>query len=122
MEVAAAFGLSKEDARATYQRLYDHHFFFLDPGTLKIRIANPFSSIPADFRVTVGGKSYWANCAWDMLGIPAMLQQDAIIEAQFSDTGENLQITVQEGVVYPVEGVVHFLIPFREWYDDLIHT
>jgi hypothetical protein len=121
-ETAKAFDLTEEAVREAYQRLHDHHFFFLDPGTSNIRLANPFSAIPTDFKVAVNGKSYWANCAWDMLGIPAMLNQDAVIEAQFSEIDEIAVIVVESGSMFPIRGVVHFLLPFRQWYDDLIHT
>jgi hypothetical protein len=121
-ETAQAFGLTEEDARAAYQRLHDHHFFFLDPGTTTIRLANPFSAIPTDFTVRVNGKSYWANCAWDMLGIPAMQHQDASISARVEGSEERIEIMVKNGQLQTVPGVVHFLLPFRQWYDDLIHT
>jgi len=121
-ETANALGLTEEDARAAYQRLHDKHFLFLNPGTSNIRLANPLSAIPTDFKVRVNGKAYWANCAWDMFGIPAMLNQDAVIEARFEGTQEIVAITVQDGQISPGDGVVHFLLPFRRWYDDLIHT
>lgn len=122
IEAAKKFNLTEEEAKAAYNRLHERHFFFLDPGTTDIRMANPFSAIPTRFKVRVGKKSYWANCAWDMLGIPAMLKRDAVIEAVFEDTRENVTITVSNGRVQSPGGVVHFPLPFRQWYDDLILT
>ena len=122
LETAKAFALTEEEAKAAYQRLHAGHFFFLEPGTTDIRMANPLSAIPTNYKVRAGGKSYWANCAWDMLGLPAMLKREAIIEALFTDTQEPVEMTVCEGQIQPNEGLVHFSVPFRHWYDDLILT
>ncbi len=71
--------------------------------------------------VHVGTHAYYANCAWDMLGIPAALHADARIEAVYADTGEPAQFGVTDGHVHG-RGVVSFALPFRQWYDDLIFT
>lgn len=121
-ETAVQFNLSEAEARNCYQRLHERHFFFLEPGTPDIRMANPFSALPTKFRVQVGPVAYWANCAWDMLGIPAMLHQDAVIEATYEDGGETAVIIVKNGQVQHSGGVIHFPLPVRQWYDDLILT
>ena len=122
-ETAVAFALTDKQVEAAYKRLNDHHFFFLKPGTSNIRMANPFSAVSTNFAVHVGQTTYWANCAWDMLGIPAALNKDVIIKAQFSDTQASTTIIVQDGQVISTDGgVVHFPLPLRQWYDDLILT
>lgn len=122
LEMAEAFDLTEEQAKAIFQRLHDNHFFFLDPGTTNIRMANPFSAVPTNFKVHAGQKTYWSNCAWDMLGIPAALEKDVVIEAVFTDTQEPVIMTVEDGRVNHDEGVVHFPLPAIQWYDDLILT
>ncbi|MEZ4592210.1 MAG: organomercurial lyase [Chloroflexota bacterium] len=77
METAVHFHLPPHEIEKSYQRLHDNHFFFLEPGTLDVRMANPFSALPTQFRVQVGPMAYWANCAWDMLGIPAALHHSS---------------------------------------------
>jgi len=121
-ETATQFDLSVEETQNSYQRLHDDHFFFLEPGTTTIRMANPFSAIPTRFKVQVGPMAYWANCAWDMLGIPAALHQDAAIEANYEDTGETAVLTITNGKLQPGDGVIHFPLPVQQWYDDLILT
>jgi hypothetical protein len=121
-ETAAQFSLPQVEVQNSYQRLHDNHFFFLEPGTTSIRMANPFSAIPTKFKVQVGPVAYWANCAWDMLGIPAALHKDAVVEAKYEDTGETAVITIKNGQVQHEDGVVHFPLPVRQWYDDLILT
>jgi len=121
-EAAAAFGLGDEDGRETYQRLNDFHTIFLDPGTSNIRIANPLSAIPTNYLVKINGKRLWANCAWDSLGIPAMLGADATIEATLPLSGERVTYAVRDGALIADGGLVHFPLPFTQWYDDVIYT
>ncbi|MBK8903410.1 MAG: hypothetical protein IPM53_19665 [Anaerolineaceae bacterium] len=121
-ETAVQFKLPVAEMQNIYQRLHERHFFFLEPGTFSIRMANPFSAIPTKFKVQVGSMAYWANCAWDMLGIPAALHQDAVIEAKYEDREETAVITITNGQVQYSGGVIHFPLPVRQWYDDLILT
>lgn len=147
---ARHLNISTEEASGLYRELHNRHALFLEPGTLTIRMANPFSGIPTDFKVFANGKTYFANCAWDMLGIPAALQSDAIIEAVCTESNDRVQLEVRAGqiqaragacpdgssVVHRVEGSpggdgqsnladdlkIHYLVPFARWYDDLVFT
>ncbi len=121
-DTAAHFHISIEEASGYYQELHNHHAFFLEPETLTIRMANPFSGIPTDFKVHANGKTYYANCAWDMLGIPAALHTDAVIEAKFTESNELVQLEVKDGKITNNQLLVHFPLPFSRWYDDLVFT
>lgn len=119
---AAHFDISTEEADEYYKELHNRHAFFLDLETLTIRMANPFSGIPTDFKVHANGKTYYANCAWDMLGIPAALHADAVIEAKCTENNESVQLEVQGGKVTNSNLLVHFPLSFSRWYDDLVFT
>ncbi len=121
-ETAVALGISEAEARAAYTELNERHAIFLDPATGAIQMANPFSGVPTPFRVHAQGKTYFANCAWDALGIPAALQCEAEIEATCAGSGEALPIRVRGGRVEGHGELVHFLVPFREWYADMTFT
>ena len=122
-EIAAAPGMESERVALAYRRLNQRHALFLEPGTLTIRMAHPFSGVPTPFRVRANGHTYWANCAWDMLGIPAALQADAEIEASYADAAQTpVTLRISGGQVYGQGEVVHFPLPFQRWYDDLIIT
>lgn len=121
-ETAVQFQISPAASEAIYQRLHDQHAFFLEPGTLDIRMANPLSAVETPFRVFVNGRRLFANCAWDAFGIPAMLKADADIEAECADCGEPLTFQVRAGQLQGDAVLVHFVRPFRQWYDDLIFT
>lgn len=121
-ETAKHFDITNEEAKDLYLELHNRHAFFLDLETLNIRMANPFSGIPTDFKVTANEKTYFANCAWDMLGIPAALHTDAIIEAKFTESNEEVKLEVRNGQITNNQLLVHFPLPFARWYDDLVFT
>lgn len=121
-ETAKNFNISAEEAGEHYKELHNHHSIFLEPNNLTIRMANPFSGIPTDFKVHANGKSYYANCAWDMLGIPAALHCDAVIDAVCTESNESIQLEVKDGKVTNGELLVHFPLAFSRWYDDIVFT
>ncbi len=121
-ETASQFGLTHEEAASAYEELHQRHALYLKPGTHEILMANPFSGVETPFRVHANNKTYFANCAWDSLGIPAALHADAEIEAACAQSGESIELRVQDGQVQGTDALVHFLIPFREWYNDLTST
>ena len=122
LDVAAQFDLPLEDVRQTFHRLNDAHLIFLNPGTDAIRIANPLSAVPTSFKVHVGSQTLYANCAWDMLGIPAMLHADAQIEAVYAPSQQPVSYAIENGILKAGADLVHFAVPFNQWHDDLIHT
>jgi hypothetical protein len=119
---AAHFNISTEKASEYYKELHNRHAFFLDLETTSIRMANPFSGVPTDFKVHADGKTYYANCAWDMLGIPAALHTDAVIEAVCTEGNESVQIEIKDKTITNNQLLVHFPLPFARWYDDLVFT
>ena len=120
-DAAAELGIAEAEATAAYRRLHDAHALVLEPDSLRIRMLNPFSAVETPHRVECAGRSWFANCAWDALGIPAALHADAGIEAPLGD-GESIRFTIEAGRLQGWHGVVHFPLPFRRWYDDLIET
>lgn len=121
-ETASHFGITAEEARAAYEELNRRHALYLQPGTRNILMAWPFSGVETPFSVHANGKTYFANCAWDSLGIPAAVQADAEIEASCAQSGEPIHLTVSGQRIQASNALVHFLTPFREWYNDLTFT
>lgn len=121
-ETAHYFALSHEEAVSAYEDLHQRHTLFLKPDTYEILMANPFSGTETPFKVHANGRTYFANCAWDSLGIPAALHADAEIEASCAQSGESIHLSVSGGKVQGSAALVHFLIPFRDWYNDLAST
>ena len=120
--VASTFALTHEEAESAYEDLHQRHALFLKPGTHEVLMANPFSGVESPFKVQAKGNTYFANCAWDSLGIPAALHADAEIEAACAQSGEVIRLGVRDQQVLGADSLAHFLVPFREWYNDLTST
>ena len=121
-EIAALLGEAEARTRASFHALHAHHMIFLEPGSDSIRMANPFSAVPTRYKVKIGQKQWWANCAWDTLGIAAALHSDATIEAGYPDSDQTVELSVENGTVDGKGNVVYFALPCRQWYDDLVFT
>ena len=118
-ETAAQFGFTHEEAASAYEELHQRHALFLKPITHEILMANPFSGMQTPFKVHANNKTYFANCAWDSLGIPAALHVDAEVEAVCAQSGESIHLTVSGQQVRDSNVLVHFFVPFKDWYTDL---
>lgn len=105
-----------------FERLATQHVLVLQPGTREIWMAMPFSAVPTAFRVRTAHGSWWANCAWDALGIPAMLASPATIETACADCGDRLEVRATGESLKSGEGVVHFAVPAARWWDDIGFT
>ncbi len=122
-DIADHFRLTIAQASVALKTLHDKHALFLEHGTVTIRIANPFSAIPTLYKVDIDCRTYWANCAWDSFGIIAALQVPyASIHSVCAYSGKALRLAVRHDQVISDGEVIHFLVPFRHWYDDLVHT
>ena len=87
----------------------------------EILMAPPFSAVATPFVVESGGVSYFGNCIWDALGIPAMLRRDAEIHASCGDCGTAMEVRVENGVAHG-EGLIHFALPPAQWWNDVVFT
>ncbi len=120
-DTAATLELPVAAVTALYRELHARHAILLEADSRTIRMANPFSGVPTGFQVMVGTTRYWANCSWDALGIPAALDRDAAITVADPAGGVPLTLHVRDGQVAG-DGLVHFLLPFGRWYEDLVET
>jgi len=108
-------------ADTALHRLHELHMVVLgDDG--EIDMALPFSSTPTDHLVTGDGCSWWANCSWDALAVVAALDVDARIESTWVDTGETVHLSVTDGRLEAPDGLIHFAVPARHWWDDIRET
>ena len=121
-DAAEALGASESEVRAAYQRLGEGHSILLDAsGEALWRIA-PFSAVPTDFAVEAGGRGYFANCAWDALGICAALHADGVIRASCACCRLPIDLAVRGQRLVPAEGLVHIAVPAKDWYEDIAFT
>ncbi len=104
------------------RRLERRHALVLQEGAAEILRAAPFWAVPTLFPVTIGKKSWWASCIGDALGIPAMLGRDALINTSCGCCGGRMQLKVKRGAIDSADGVVHFAVPARRWYENIVFT
>lgn len=92
--IAMAHGTTADDVLAN---LHVADVIRLDADA-QIAVAYPFSTARTRHRVRLaGGAEVWAMCAIDALGIPAMLDTDAVIISSDPATGQPIIVTVREG-------------------------
>lgn len=121
-DVAAAAGLTTDAVRAGWRRLHDAHALVLHAGRDELRMANPFSAVPTGYRVRAAGRWWYANCAWDALGICAALHTDGEIEASCPDCGDVLRFGLRDGRPTDERLLFHCLVPAVHWWDDIAFT
>jgi len=121
-QIAKLNGLDITAVHGSLQRLADSHLIVLDPHTAEVRMANPLSAIPTNFRVEAPRGSFFGNCVWDALGVVAMLGGDGKVLTSCAESGAPLSLDVSGGLIASADAVVHFAVPARRWWDDIIHT
>ncbi len=121
-ETARALKCSLAEAEAGYRALAEAHVIVLQPDSTTIWMAMPFSNMQTAFTVIVRGRAYYANCAWDAFGVPALLGEDARIFTTCADCGGVLERKVAGGLITETRGLVHFARPARRWWDNVGFT
>jgi hypothetical protein len=110
------------EIRSAMERLHAAHAIVLDPVTREPWMALPFSSVPTSFVVEGGGRSWFANCAWDAFGIPILVGVDAVISTICQDCDRPIVYRVEQARLADAHGVVHFAVPAARWWDDIGFT
>jgi Alkylmercury lyase len=118
-EIAAAVGGTAFQVRASLQRLYAAHEIAPLPDGDGVWMANPFSNVPTDFPVEKPTMTCYASCAWDALGVPAILGTDGWVRTQCAESGEALEFGVVDGALSGDDGVIHLVTPIRDAWVDI---
>lgn len=121
-EVSGRAGLEVQSVLETYPRLKAQRVLVLEADGSSIRMAPPFSGIPTQHVVLAGGKQYFANCAWDALGIPAALHQPAEVRSRCEQSGKPLHLKVGLDGPEPTPWLFHCLVPAAKWWEDIVFT
>ena len=119
VETAEALSSSLLHVQGAYQRLADGRALVLQ-GNSEILMAEPFSAVPTSFQVEVGNRSWWGNCIWDALGIPAMLHGDARVITACGCCNDSMALEVKDGSLMAASGIVHFAIPPQDWWKNVV--
>jgi hypothetical protein len=106
--------------REPLRALADRHVVALagDDGG-QIHMAHPFAAHGAGARVESRDRApgtWWGNCAWDGLGIVALL---GLTDATVTSNGITLRI--EDGALRD-SALFHVAVPARAWWDDIGYT
>lgn len=121
-EVAARVGADEATVHDAYRRLFANRVLVIEPDGVSIRMAPPFSGVPTQHRARVGGKDYFANCAWDALGIPAALHAPGEVFSRCEQTLAPLHLDVGSDGPAPEPCTIHFAVPAARWWKDIVFT
>lgn len=110
--IAHALHLSADAVEHALDLIEARGGIYRDPATYTILAAYPFSAEPTDHIVRfAGGHSVYAMCAIDALGMPVMLNADAMIESKCAHCGKEIRVVVRDNTL------IEYMPPeMRVWY------
>jgi hypothetical protein len=111
-----------ESVLNSYRTLRAQRVLVLEADGATIQMAPPFSGVPTQHVVEVGVLEYYANCAWDALGIPAALHEPGIVHSRCEQSGEPLHLPVGLDGPAPSTWLFHCLVPAAKWWEDIVFT
>ena len=121
-EVAEMAEAEVGEVLEAYARLRAQRVLVLEADGSSIRMAPPFSGVPTQHVVLAGGKQYYANCAWDALGVPAALHLPAEVHSRCEQSGEPLLLQVGLDGPEASDWLFHCLVPAAKWWQDIVFT
>jgi hypothetical protein len=119
-ETSAALHVAVSEVGDVFRRQAAGRVLVLQQDSGEILMAGPFSAVPTPFVVELPMYACFGNCIWDALGIAAMTHADARIVTACGDCGAAMEVRVTGGAVQRGEGLAHFAIPARHWWDDIV--
>jgi hypothetical protein len=111
----------KEVEKGLYD-LHEYHGVVLHPKNPEIWVIHPFSLAPTNFLVKSAKGIWWGNCAWCSLGVAALLKEDLTITTNLGAQDEQVIIHIVDGEVQEENLYVHFPIPMKNAWDNVIYT
>lgn len=120
--VAERAGLHAEGVLGVYGRLRAQRVLVLEADGSSIRMAPPFSGVSTQHIVLSDGVRYYANCAWDALGVPAALRKPAVVHSRCEQSGAVLRLNVGLDGPSPSAWLFHCHLPAVRWWDDIVFT
>lgn len=120
MRLASMLETPEREIVGALRRLADLHALVLAPAATTIWMAHPFSAVPTAYPVDVGDRTYFANCAWDVAGILSLVG-DGGSRTRCDDCGADLEMVVRNDTITG-NGIVHFAVPARRFWDNVAYT
>lgn len=122
LEIASRFQCKAAEVRHALRALAEYHGVVLHPNTDEVWVAHPFSAAPTTCVVKSGHHKWWGNCAWCSFGVVQLAGGTATIETRIGAIDEHATIRFKDGKLLDTDFVVHFPIPMRQAWDNVIYT
>ena len=121
-ELARTLDIHAADTRSGLARLAAARIVVQQPGSGELLMVPPFSAVPTPFLVETSRYTCYANCAWDALGVPAMLRERTRMITACGCCGEAMVVDVALDGAPQTTDVIHFAVPAAHWWDDVVFT
>ena len=123
-ELAGDLQCDAASVATAFKELAALHVLVLQ-GSGEVLMASPLSAVPTPFVVETQAetksRSWYGNCIWDALGVISMMQCDGRVLTSCGCCGESMIVSVDKDTVEAKPaGIVHFAIPARLWWDDIV--
>lgn len=114
--------LGNTEIETGLKALADNHAIVLHPNSFDIWVAHPFALFPTLYWVTTKEKQWWGNCPWCSFGIASLTKTDTEIFTKLKGQAEPLKIEIREGKILQTEYFVHFPVPAKKFWDNVVYT
>jgi len=121
-DLAELYGEPVDAIRAALGGLKIGKAIHMRPDGSEIWMAGPFSAESTPHRITGHRTAWWANCAWDAVGVAVIANETARVSTTCPDCEEDIDFVADPARPPSSDLVAHFLVPARHWYDDLGFT
>jgi hypothetical protein len=121
-QIAEALDASPAQIASSVSTLYDAHEIAPSADGSAVWMANPFSATETEYPVETPNMTCYANCAWDALGVPAILGTDGWTRTRCQQSGVPMEFGVRDGQLAGDDGVIHLVTPPRDAWIDIGFT
>jgi hypothetical protein len=120
--LAESVHATEDEVADSLRRLDARHHIALAPGSLNVWMANPFSAFPTEYPAETPKGRYWTNCAWDAMGVPAIIDTDSWTRTRCQETGVPIEFGVKDGKLVAGNEVIHIAVRVSEFYNNIGFT
>jgi hypothetical protein len=121
-QLSAALDASVARIGESVAVLYEAHEIAPLPDGSGVWMANPFAATETEYPVETPTMTVYANCAWDALGVPAILGTDGWTRTRCQESHVAMEFGVRDGRLEGDDSVIHLVTPPRDAWLDIGFT